>query len=189
MAKEEEYRERIQQCSWKELSDLWEAIKAGNTPDWRDGKAFEYLVLRAFQLEGAYVAWPYMVTVGELTKTETKETAEQIDGFIHTVDGLACLVESKNYGKDRVDVEPIAKLRNQLLRRPSMVIGIVFSRSGFTDQASLLAQFIAPQTILLWGGNEVEIALQNQWFCKGLTAKYRVCAQKGLPDYNISRGV
>jgi hypothetical protein len=43
--------------------------------------------------------------------------------------------------------------------------------------------------ILLWGGDEVEIALKNQWFCKGLIAKYRVCAAKGLPDYNISRGV
>lgn len=189
MATEREYQEKIEQYSWGELSDLWEAIKAGNTPDWGDGKAFEYLVLRAFQLEGAYVDWPYMVTIGELTKTETKETAEQIDGFIHTVDGLACLVESKNYGKDRVDVEPIAKLRNQLLRRPSMVIGIVFSSSGFTDTASLLARFTAPQIILLWDDDEVEIALQNQWFCKGLTAKYRVCAAKGLPDYHISRGV
>jgi hypothetical protein len=189
MAKEEEYRETIQQYSWEELSDLWEAIKAGNTPDWGNGKAFEYLVLRAFQLEGAYVVWPYPVTIGELTRTETNGTAEQIDGFIHTVDGLACLVECKNYGKDKVNLEPIAKLRNQLLRRPSAVIGIVFSRSGFTDLASLLARFIAPQTILLWGGDEVEIALKNQWFCKGLTAKYRVCAQKGLPDYHISLGV
>ncbi|MEA3341844.1 MAG: restriction endonuclease [Chloroflexota bacterium] len=189
MTKEEEYQNKIQQYSWKELLDLWKAIKADNTPGWGTGKAFEYLVLRAFQLEGAYVVWPYMVTIGELTKTETKETAEQIDGFIHTVDGLACLVECKDYGKDRVNVEPIAKLRNQLLRRPSVVIGIAFSRGGFTDPASLLARFTAPQIILLWGGDEVEIALQNQWFCKGLTAKYRVCVAKGLPDYHISHGV
>lgn len=185
----EEYREKIQQYSWEELAGLWEAIKAGNTPDWEPGKAFEYLILRAFQLERAYVLWPYKVTVGELTNTEINTAAEEIDGFIHTVDGLACLVESKNYSKDEVDVEPIAKLRSQLLRRPSMVIGIVFSRSGFTDTASLLARFTAPQIILLWGGDEVEIALKNQWFCKGLTAKYRVCAARGLPDYHISLGV
>jgi len=131
------------------------------------------------------VVWPYTVTIGELTKTETQATAEQIDGFIHTVDGLACLVECKDYGKDRVNVAPIAKLRNQLLRRPSVVIGIAFSRNGFTYPASLLARFTAPQIILLWDGDEVEFALQKQWFCKGLTAKYRFCVAKGLPDYHL----
>lgn len=135
------------------------------------------------------MVWPYNVTMGELTKTETEETVEQIDGFIHTANGLICLVECKDYGKNRVNVEPIARLRNQLLRRPSGIIGIAFSRSGFTDPASLLARFTAPQIILLWGGDEVEIALQNQWFCKGLTAKYRVCVARGLPDYHISLGV
>lgn len=195
MTKEEEYRAKISQCNWNDLTNLWEAIQVDDTPGWAAGKAFEYLVLRAFQLEGAHVRWPYRVTIGELTKTETGETVEQIDGFIHTNDGLACLIECKDKGRDkngkviRVNIEPIAKLRNQLLRRPSAVIGIVFSRSGFTDSASLLARFTAPQVILLWAGDEVEIALENKWFCKGLMAKYRTCVAMGLPDYHISRGV
>ncbi len=195
MVKEHKYQDRILQYKWSDLLKLWEDIKAGDTPGWNAGKAFEYLVLRAFQLEGAYITWPYNVTIGELTKTETKETVEQIDGFVHTNDGLACLIKCKDKGRDkdgnviRVNIEPIAKLRNQLLRRPSAVIGVVFSSSGFTDPASLLARFTAPQIILLWGGDEVDMALRKKWFSKGLTAKYRTCVAKGLPDYHIAQGV
>ncbi len=189
MTTEQEYVRRIQQYAWEDLIDLWEAIEEGNTPDWAAGRAFEYLILRAFQLEEAYVMWPYRITMGELVKTESEETVEQVDGFVHTGDGLVCLVECKDYSKESVKVEPIAKLRNQLLRRPGGVIGIAFSRSGFTDSASMLARFSAPQIILLWGGDEIEFALRNQYFCKGLAAKYRICVAKGLPDYNITRGV
>jgi hypothetical protein len=39
------------------------SIEAGNTSGWAPGKAFEYLVLRAFQLEGAEVRWPYSVRI------------------------------------------------------------------------------------------------------------------------------
>lgn len=184
MPTEEEYRNKILEYKWDDLKGLWEAIKVDDTPGWEPGKAFEYLVLRAFQLEGSYVLWPYEVRIGELTKTETSRPLEQIDGFIYTKDGLACLVECKG-GENTVNVEPIAKLRNQLLRRPGTTIGIVFSRGGFSDPALLLAQFIAPQIILLWTGEEVEIALEKRWFCKGLVAKYRVCVAKGLSDHSI----
>jgi hypothetical protein len=185
MTNEEEYRDEIQRCSWDDLLNLWKKIEADNTPGWEPGKAFEYLVLRAFQIEGAYVEWPYTVTMGELTRTETGKTAEQIDGFIHTTEGLACLVECKDSSK--VGKDPIDKLRSQLLRRPSAVIGIVFSQGEFTDPAALLALFGAQPTILLWSGDEVKLALQHKWFCKGLIAKYRWCATRGLPDYHISR--
>ncbi len=185
MTAEQAYAHRIQQYAWKDLIGLWQAIEAENTPDWPPGKAFEYLVLRAFQLEGAYVMWPYRITMGELVKAETDETVEQVDGFIHTSDGLACLVECKDYSTESVNVEPIAKLRNQLLRRPSGVIGIAFSRSGFTESALLLARFTAPQVILLWGGDEIEFALREKRFCEGLVLKYRICVAKGLPDYHI----
>ncbi len=186
MATDEEYRERIEQYARGDLLDLWGAINVGDTPGWPAGKAFEYLILRAFQLEGAYVNWPYTVTIGELTGSESREIAEQIDGFVHTENGLACLIECKNYGEEKANLEPIAKLRNQLLRRSPAIFGVVFSRSGFTGPALLLARFTAPQTILLWTGSEVEIALRNRWFCKGLMEKYRVCLAKGTPDYHIS---
>ena len=56
-----EYQERISQFAWKELNGLWDEIKSGSTPDWPNGKALEYLVLRAFQLGDAVVRWPYEV--------------------------------------------------------------------------------------------------------------------------------
>lgn len=189
MATDEEYRERIEQYSWDDLLTLWQMINGEDMTDWPPGKAFEYLILRAFQLEGAYVDWPYTVTVGDVTGSKVEGAVEQIDGFVHTADGLACLVECKSYREDKANLESIAKLRNQILRRSHSVIGVVFSRSGFTDPAQLLARFTAPQMILLWDGEEVEIALQNRWFCRGLMAKYRVCLAKGLPNYHITGGI
>lgn len=176
MTTEAEYRERISKHDWDGLIDLWEAIEAENTPEWGSGKALEYLVLRAFQLNGAEVRWPYSVRMDG-------QEVEQIDGVIYT-QGIACLIECKDKST-RVNIEPIAKLRNQLLRRPGAVIGSVFSRKGFTDPAMTLARFSAPQTILLWTGEEVHYVLEKKCICRGLITKYRVCVELGLPDYNI----
>ena len=176
MAGEDEYRARIREYDGDGLLDLWRSVEAGDTPDWEPGKAFEYLVLRAFQIEKAEVRWPYSVRQGG-------EQIEQIDGVVYA-EGLACVLESKDYAK-AVNVEPIAKLRNQLLRRPVSTIGIVFSRNGFTSPAKTLAQFISPQTILLWEGREVEYALCNRCFRKALRRKHRFAVEEGIPDYNI----
>jgi hypothetical protein len=176
MTSKEEYEARIAQCDWSDLLDLWDAIEARDTPGWGPGKAFEYLVLRAFQLEGAEVGWPYTVNLGE-------ELVEQIDGVVYT-DGLACILESKDQGAP-TNVEPIAKLRNQLFRRPGGTIGAVFSRAGFTEPARILAQFVAPQTILLWEGAEVRYALKTHRFRTVLCRKYRHLIEHGIPDHNV----
>ena len=171
-----DYIQRISNYTHSDLLNLWEAIKSGQTTEWEAGKALEYLCLRAFQLEGAEIKWPYQVLVDG-------EELEQIDGVVYTAN-FACLIECKDH-KTRVNFEPIAKLRNQLLRRPSGVIGSFFSVSGFTDPAVTLARFIAPQTILLWSGDEVEYALEKRRIIDGLIAKYRYCVEHGLPNYNI----
>jgi hypothetical protein len=171
-----EYEKKIAVYNWDNLLDLWKAIESGNTPGWESGKALEYLILRAFQLEGAEVTWPYSVRVDG-------EELEQIDGVVYS-DGLACLIECKDT-VERVSIEPIAKLRNQLLRRPATAIGSVFSRSGFTEPALTLAQFITPQTVLLWSGEEITYALENQCFRQALTKKYRFCIERGITYYNI----
>lgn len=108
---------------------------------------------------------------------------EQVDGVVYT-DGLNCLVESKDQDT-RVNFEPIAKVRNQLLRRPGLAIGIVFSRSGFTDPALSLGQFTAPQTILLWQGDEIHYAVRRGGMRRGLVAKFQRCVEEGLSYYNI----
>ena len=170
------YQEIIEGYDRKRLQRLWREITTGTAKDWDAGKAFEYLVLRAFQLEGAAVRWPFNVEMDG-------STVEQIDGVVYT-EGLACLVECKD-GTTKANIEPIAKIRNQLLRRPGGSLGLVFSREGFTDSALTLARFCLPQTILLWTGEEVELALKKSLMRKGLIAKYRRCVEEGLPDYNI----
>lgn len=71
MPTEAEYREKIQALDLSDLQDLWKRIEARDTkPDWEPGKAFEYLILRAFELEGAAVTYPFSVTlpfVGDAT--------------------------------------------------------------------------------------------------------------------------
>ncbi|MGA1133428.1 MAG: hypothetical protein ACO31I_14425 [Prochlorotrichaceae cyanobacterium] len=80
---------------------------------------------------------------------------------------------------------PIAKLRNQLLRRPASTIGLIFSRTGFTEPARQLSYFVSPQTILLWSGEEIEYGLDQKSICELLVRKYRMCVAEGLPDYDI----
>src|ERR1700722_12583710 len=57
----EEYESRIKKLNWNGLLKLWRAITAGDTPGWEPGKALEYLILRAFDLDNAQVRWPFSV--------------------------------------------------------------------------------------------------------------------------------
>lgn len=107
---------------------------------------------------------------------------EQIDGMIVS-DGLTCMVEVKDQA-DRVNVEPLAKVRNQLLRRPAGVVGSVFSRGGFTEPAVTLAHFMAPHAILLWQGPEIAYLLAKRDFGRALKLTYRVLMQDGKPDFD-----
>ncbi|WP_292774942.1 hypothetical protein [Nostoc sp. NMS9] len=107
-----------------------------------------------------------------------------MDGVIYS-DGLACIIECKD-SNESLNIEAIAKLRNQLLRRPTTSIGSVFSRSGFTVGAITLARYISPQTILLWGGKEIKYSLYNKYIRRSLIKKYRYCVEYGLPDYDIT---
>ena len=159
MPTELEYQARVKNFTWTDLKTLWDAIENGDTPGWDDGKALEYLILKSFSLSGAEVRWPYSV---KLLGAEI----EQIDGFVH-FKGVSCLIECKDYStrsdgtirKKNVNFEPIAKLRNQLMRRPSATIGSIFSSGGFTDPAQTLINFTFPQTILTWTGAEIEYCL------------------------------
>ncbi len=177
MTIDEQYKNRIQSFGWSDLHKLWEQIQQRNTPNWQPGKALEYLILRAFQLDDADVKFPYPVL---LLETEV----EQIDGVVY-YSGLSCLVESKDFADSNVDSTPVSKLRNQLLRRPTGTVGLVFSRTGFTDSARYLSFFSLPQSILLWSGEEIEYVLHEEKICEFLIVKYRACVEYGLTDYDI----
>ncbi len=107
---------------------------------------------------------------------------EQIDGAVHAVN-LSCICESKDQAKP-MNVDSIAKLRNQLLRRPSSAVGLFFSRSGFTDSALTLARFMSPQIILLWVEEEIDYCVRNGTFLRFLDMKHRHAIEEGMPDFN-----
>ena len=169
----EEYIAKIRALKRPALLKLYAQIKSGITPGWDPGKAFEYLIIRAFELEGAKVAWQYSVIMHD-------QEIEQIDGAVH-LGRMDFLIEAKDLN-DAVAIGPIAKLRNQLARRPSGTLGALFSRSGYTDAASLLAAHIAPIQILLWQGNELELCLRYNRMAFGMERKYIHAIEHGFPD-------
>jgi hypothetical protein len=176
MATAADYQAKISLLDWKGLRELWGAIADRETPGWEPGKAFEHLVLRAFELAGAQVTWPYSVEL-------LSEEVEQIDGAVY-YESIRALIESKD-SKPNVSFAPIAKLRGQLLRRPAGTIGVLFSTSDFTEPARLLASFSLPQAIILWNGREVDYALANENIADLLVLKHRKCIEHALPHFNV----
>lgn len=173
MTRATDYADRIRLLDWEGLRELWDSSATGRSAGWPPGKAFEYLVLRAFELDGATVRWPFEVMLGN-------SVIEQIDGAVY-VDPLSCLVEAKD-SMAPVDIAVLAKLRTQLARRPAGVLGAVFSRTSFTNSAIALARYFAPQTVLLWSGREVEECLREERIAAVLLAKYRECVEEGAPQ-------
>jgi len=113
-----------------------------------------------------------------------QDEIEQIDGVIH-FDNVSAIIESKNYAQERLNVEPIAKLRNHLMRRPSNAIGCVFCTTGFTTPAIMLAHFTSPQTILLWEKDEITFVLENENLREAFFVKYQHCIETGEPHLKV----
>ncbi|NOQ34857.1 MAG: hypothetical protein GQ569_03075 [Methylococcaceae bacterium] len=183
MATELEYQAKIRSYDWEQLQDLWQAIKEKDTPEWANGKALEYLIIRAFELENAEVRYPYSVPLDTISTNEGKHDIEQIDGVVYTRN-LSCLIECKDTQK-AIDFEPISKLRSQLMRRPSTAIASIFSLSGFSYPALMLLNFIQPQTILAWEKDEIEYCLEHQNFCESLVKKYHQAVESGTYSFSI----
>src|SRR5260370_29864716 len=95
------------------------------------------------------------------------------------------LVESKDKDKNSA-IDPIAKLRNQMLRRPWGTIGLVFTTTKFTPPAALMTHFALPQPILLWTGAEVSHAIEKKKICEFAQEKYRACAEHRVVDLDIT---
>jgi hypothetical protein len=144
--KDLEYRKWAEAMQWPELATLWGNIQKEATPEWEKGKALEHLIVRGFALSNLDVEYPYDVPPGG-------RLLEQIDGLVY-LNCYTFLLECKD--KDTTDIEAIAKLRNQLLRRPETTFGCVFVTGKFTDPALIIADFSIPQRILLWSGWEID---------------------------------
>jgi hypothetical protein len=174
---ERELADRARLLDKPGLADLWSAVKANNTPGWAKGKAFEYLIVRAFELEGAKVTYPYRVAEDAVPE------AEQFDGVVYD-QGMAFFVEAKHYHSP-TNFEPAAKLSTQLRRRPGVCLGMLFSTSGFTRPAKELARHLAPYTVLLWEPDEIEYALLEIGMLEGLRRKYRGAVEHARPNWPI----
>ena len=186
MPTDEEYVERIGQYhSHGELLALIDGLQYGSDPFWSLGKAFEYGLVRAFELENVPVKYPYHITGIAGGLDEKPGIIEQIDGVVY-VDPIAAIIESKDYDQP-IDIEPIAKLRFRLERRPTGTIGVIFSRKGITRPAAYLLRNSQPKNILLWQQKEIGEALRRKYMSRGLISKYRHMVEYGLPDYNLLR--
>lgn len=167
---------RVRALGWDDLLALWHAMRARTLVGWGSGKALEHLVLRAFELDGAAIAWPYTVEIDG-------HVVEQIDGAVH-LGGMSCLIECKDTAA-AVTVEPVVKLRNQLLRRHASVIGSIFTTSRFTVPATILASHMGPQAVLLWTGDEVAHVLERRMIGYALRRKYQVALERATADFNV----
>ena len=169
-----EYIDRVRKMDWPDLANLWAEIKSGTTPGCQSGKALEHLIIRAFDLSGLEAEYPYDVPPGG-------NPIEQIDGFV-IMESLVFLVECKD--KESVDIEAIAKLRNQLLRRPECTMGCVFTTGEFTSPALIIADFSVPHRILLWSEGDIDTCVTGRDFRSELRDKYIHLCKYGLTDHS-----
>ena len=191
MPSEAQYQAEIASYDASTLQQLFEEIENEVSPRlhtlptqaWESGKAMEYLVLRAFELEQIRVRYPFSVQ-NRLTGERT--TLEQIDGVVYS-ESLACLVESKDW-RDPVDFDEIARLQSNLQRRPTSAIGLFFARSGYTEPAQVLTRIRMQPTVLLWEWGEVRVALEKRKMREALHLKYRFAVEEGDPIYDV-RGI
>ena len=161
------------------LLELYGRISVGQAPAfWTDGMALEHLVLRAFELERVKVQWPYRIPM-----PTSHQTMEQIDGVAY-LDRLAVLIETKDTEEPQ-NVEPVAKLKSQLDRRPPQTLGLVVSRRGFTAPAATLTRLISGGRILLWTGDELQYAIAHAQMVRGFRLKYRHLVEQAVPDLLI----
>jgi len=172
------YVQWIRVLDWHGIQEMWKAVRMGATPGWEPGRAFEHLILRAFELDGAVVRWPYTVNVHD-------QLVEQIDGAVHA-GGLSCLVEAKDTTRP-VSFDAVGKLRQQLSRRPAGVVGLLFSRTRFTEPAVTLARYLAPQNVIFWTGKDLTAALEQRSMLDALEEKYRHLVESGSPKYDLQK--
>lgn len=151
-------------------------VRGADLPGWDPGKALEYLVVRAFELDGLQVRRPFTVSVGT-------GTSEQIDGAV-VLRSTKFLIEAKAGASAPVDFTPIGKLHAQLSRRPPATMGIVVALHGFTPAAIELANMTGPR-VLLWHKHDLELALSRRGRMKRvLELKYDHAEEHGLADYS-----
>jgi hypothetical protein len=174
-----EYNMPAQGLSWEALRSLWQQIQDGQTPEWDPGRAFEHLVIRAFELSKLRIEYPFDVPPGG-------SILEEIDGIVDLAE-TPFLRECKH--KESVDVLAIAKLQHQLHRRPPVTMGCVCISGEFTLSALVLADLAIPQQIVLWSKKEIEAALARKDFRISLILTYIYLLMYKSTDHSLHSGM
>lgn len=163
---------RADGLTWTDVERLWREVQDRRAPGWDAGKALEHLVIRAVALSGLRVEYPFEVPLAG-------RVLEQVDGLVYLGD-VPFLVECKD--RQSVDIGVIAKLRNQLQRRPPSTMGCVFSSGSFTGPAVVLANFAVPHRITLWSREDITEGVALRDFAGLLRRKYHELCMFGLTD-------
>lgn len=172
---------RIQTYDWAKLERLWVKIKAGVKTRWPDGKALEYMFVRAFDLEGAEVVYPY--------NNLALRAQEQLDGYVFVKDlGVGFIIECKDWSVN-VSFDELAKLHGRLLYRMSSTYGIFLSKTGYTSSAMELTYMVNPHNILLWSSDDIDECFKNHKFLKALQYKYQYAMVTTDPMIAIMDGI
>lgn len=162
-----------------DLLRAWERIKARKPIyGWQPGKAFEYFVVRAFDIEGLRVKWPY-----EVTYRQKLGIVEQNDGFIYLGE-RPFLIESKDLS-EALAVESVAKLRFRLESRPPGTMSVLFNSTKFSLATEVLAHFAVPLNVVLWRGQDFDYALPTASMVTGLQAKLDAATELGIPLFPL----
>lgn len=156
-----------------DLVSIWEQLKT-RTPiaGWPSGKAFEYLVVRAFQSEGLTVRWPF-----EVQYPQKFGTMEQVDGTVYLGE-RAFLLESKDL-QEPAAIDAVAKLRFRLEARPPGTMSVLFSVQNFTYPTEVFTQFASPLNVLLWSRDDLDHALPTASMAEGLRLKLQFASEWG----------
>ena len=163
------------------LKKFWLQIKDGSTPGWSTGKALEYMLIRAFDLEGAEVVYPY--------NNNILDSQEQFDGYVFVKDlGAGFLIECKEW-KEKVSFDELAKLHGRLTYRMPSTYGVFLSKSGFTPSAVELMYMMHPHNVLLWSYDEIDECFKNFKFMKALKYKYQYAMVTANPNIAVREGL
>lgn len=170
----------VQGYDWIMLKKFWQKIKNGTT-GWSEGKALEYMLVRAFDLEGAEVVYPYNNVVFN--------AQEQLDGFIFIKEiGVGFIIECKDW-KNNVAFDELAKLHGRLTYRMASTYGLFLSRSGYSPSAIEMMYMLHPHRILLWSFDEIDECFKKHKFIKALKYKYQYAMVTADPMIAVIDGI
>jgi hypothetical protein len=175
-------------ADWAELQAVWSELLlspsrfcGAEIGAQEAGWAFEWWVYEAFRLSGADGQPPFVVRLGP-------SLVEEIDGAVFASFG-AFLVECK-FQDAKVTIEPIVKLRSQLERRPPNTMGVIFSKSGFTNEAVILLSHLSPCNVLLFDGDDLELVQRRpDSMVQALHVKHRAAVMEAEPFAKLRRTI